>query len=218
MGDIVLVLRPERVEHPLAFAGGVDAPFDAELADRLDKAETAAHHADRPDNGVGLGIDFVAGASQPVAARGRDVLDEDQHRDVLLIGEVADPPVDQRGLDRRTARRIDREGDRLQPLHRKCALDQAGQALGAQAAAQRAEAADHAVQPQDRYRRFTSSEPEQFRPSTLLAARLRLASPEMARINVAPLYLWKGPRKAMWRTFLRNRGCRSRAGRPPPPG
>ena len=115
MGDVVFVLRPERVEHRLARAGRVDAPFDAELADRLDEAEAAGHHADRSDNGVGVGEDFVAGAGQPVAARGRDVLDEHQHRDVLLVGEVADATVDQRRLDGGAAGRIDRQGDGLQP-------------------------------------------------------------------------------------------------------
>ena len=64
---------------------GIDPALDAELFHQLGKTERAADHADRADDGELVADDFVGGASQHVAARGADVLDEGEDREILLL-------------------------------------------------------------------------------------------------------------------------------------
>ena len=144
--DVLGVLRPERVEQRLALAGGVDAPLDAERCDQLLEAEAGADHADRADDRGCVGEDLVGGAGQPVAARGRHVLDEGKHRQLLLVGQRADAPGDQRRLHRRAAGRVDRERHRLEAAEREGALQR--RRRGRRATARRASGrrrADHAA-------------------------------------------------------------------------
>ena len=79
--DVLRVFRQERIEHRL-----VDRPtcrcrrstpiFSISLV----KAERAADHADRADDRGRIGDDLVGRAGDHVAAGGRDILDEGDHR------------------------------------------------------------------------------------------------------------------------------------------
>ena len=110
--DVLRLLRQERIEHRLVLAGGVEPPLDADLLDQLVEAERRADHADRADDRGGIGDDLVGRAGDHVAAGGGDVLDERQHRKLLLVGECADAAMDQMRLRRGASRRIDRQRDR----------------------------------------------------------------------------------------------------------
>src|SRR5690349_2208054 len=50
--DVFALFGLERIEHRLAFAGGMYAPLDAEFPDRLDKTETRRNDANRADDGA----------------------------------------------------------------------------------------------------------------------------------------------------------------------
>ena len=120
--DVFGLFGLEGIENRLVLARGMDAALDAELGDRLDEAEARRDDADRADDRTCIGIDFIAGAGEPIAARGRDILAEDEDRDLVLRGERADAGMDQRRLHRRAARRIDRMRDGGDALPRKGAL------------------------------------------------------------------------------------------------
>ena len=64
------VLRPERVEHRLAGARGVDAPLDAEPRDQVLEAEAGGITPIEPTIELRVGEDLVGGAGEPVAAGG----------------------------------------------------------------------------------------------------------------------------------------------------
>src|SRR3546814_3377602 len=100
----------------LALAGGVDAPLDAGLLHQLGKAEARGNDADGADDRRRLHEDLVGRAGQPVAAGGRDVFAEGQHRHVLLPGHVADALGDQRRL--RSRARSEEHTSELQSLMR----------------------------------------------------------------------------------------------------
>ena len=131
------LLRQERIEHRLVLARGVEPPLDADLLDQLVEAERAADHADRADDGGCIGDDLVGRAGDHVAAGRRDILDEGDHRHLLLVGERADAPVDQMRLRRRAARRIDRQRDRADVAHGEGALQRARDTGERQAGLQR---------------------------------------------------------------------------------
>jgi hypothetical protein len=97
------------------------------------KADPGRDHADRADDGGGIGDDLVAGQRDHVAAGSRRILDEDEDALVLLRGEVADALVDQPRLHRRSAGRVDRDGDRRRALDRERLLDRPGHARQRQA-------------------------------------------------------------------------------------
>ena len=94
----------------------------------------------------GVRPDLVAREREPVAARRGHVLDEGQHRHALLVGERADAGMDQRGLHRRTARRIDHQRDGGETFWSESALDHRIEPVGVEAAAQRPDRADDAVE------------------------------------------------------------------------
>src|SRR4029079_15099927 len=85
--DVFRLLGLEGVEHRLRFARGVHAPLDAELLDRVDKAEARGDDANRADDRARIGIDLSGRTSEPIAARSRQILAEGEDGDVLLIGE-----------------------------------------------------------------------------------------------------------------------------------
>ena len=111
--DVLGILVAKRIEHRLLVARGMDTPLDAEACDQVLEAEARRDHADRADDRGGIGDDLVGGAGEPVAARGGDVLDEGDHRQLLLARQQADALADQRRLHRRAARRVDRQRHRL---------------------------------------------------------------------------------------------------------
>ena len=143
---VVGIFRQEGIEHDLAFARGIHTAFDAELLDRLVEAEGGAHDADGTEDRGSIAEDFIGRAGDHVAAGGADILDEGQHGNLLFVRQLADAPVDQMRLHRRTARRIDnqrhgfrlfdaegalevarRRGDREARLERRRKADGAGQ-------------------------------------------------------------------------------------------
>jgi len=107
--DVVGLLRAKRIEHRLALARGMDAALDAEAGDEILEAEARADHADRAHDRGGIGDDLVGGAGQPIAARGGDILDEGDHRQLLLGRQQADALGNQGRLHRRSAGRVDRQ-------------------------------------------------------------------------------------------------------------
>src|SRR5690606_4204388 len=93
--DLLFALRLERIEDRLVAAGGIDAPLDADLLEHFREAETARDDADGADDRSRVGKDLVAGERDHVAARGSDILDEDQHMLVLLSRKITDALEDQ---------------------------------------------------------------------------------------------------------------------------
>ena len=150
--DILRPLRAEGVEHALVVAGGMDPALDAVAGDEVVEAEGRRDHADRADDRVRIDVDAIGRRRQPVAARGRDVLDEGMDRDLQLVGEPADPRRDQARLRRAAAGRVDGERDRLRLAAPERRLDQRRQPrIGERRGAEAAAAADDALEPQDRH-------------------------------------------------------------------
>ena len=58
--DVGLLLRQEGIKGRFVLAGGVNAALDAELGQRLGKAEAGKDDADRADDGGRIGNDLVA--------------------------------------------------------------------------------------------------------------------------------------------------------------
>ena len=87
----------------------MDPALDAVARDELLETEPRGNHADGADEGVLVGPDLVGRRRQPVAARGRDILDEGEDRHPSSSDEPADARGDQRGLRRRAAGRVDHE-------------------------------------------------------------------------------------------------------------
>ena len=87
-------------------------------------------------------IDLVGGGQKPIAARCGDILGERENRHVVLGRQRADPPGDQRRLHRRSAGRIDGKRHGLEVGQFEGALEDAGKAAQAEAAAQHVEPAD----------------------------------------------------------------------------
>ena len=78
----------------------------------LSKPNARRDDADRADERGRVGENLVAGAGEHVAAGGAGVLDEGEHRQLLLLGERPDAAEDQMRLRRRSARRVDDDRDR----------------------------------------------------------------------------------------------------------
>jgi hypothetical protein len=108
---------------------------DAEPLDQPRETEARGDHPDRSQERGFLGVDLVAGERQPVPARRRDILGEGKDRDVLLLRELADAAVEQCGLHRRPARRVYRQGYRVQPTRPKRPVERGGVAAERQRAA-----------------------------------------------------------------------------------
>src|SRR5215813_6621413 len=121
--DVLQVLRQERVEHDLVLAGNIEPALDAELLHEPGKAERAANDPDGADDGGGIAEDLVSGAGDHVAAGGSDILGKGDHRTRILGRELADAPIDQVRLHRRTAGRIDQQRDRPRVTHLEGALE-----------------------------------------------------------------------------------------------
>ncbi len=95
MFNVFRAFRLEGVKYRLVLARRMNAALDAQLADGIDKAEARRDDADRAHHRAFIGVDLVAGAGQPVAARGGHVFAEDDDRDLLLIAKLADSRVNQ---------------------------------------------------------------------------------------------------------------------------
>ena len=95
---------------------------------KLLEAERGRDHPDRADDAVRVEMDAVGRRGQPVAARGRHVLDEGVHRHPLLVGQPADARRDQARLRRAAAGRVDRQRHRLRLAAAEGRLDQRRQA------------------------------------------------------------------------------------------
>ena len=148
--DVVRLLGLEGIERALVGAGRVNAPLDAELLDGLDEAEACRDDADGADDGRRVGIDFIAGDGQVVAARGRDVLAEDVDLLVLFLSELTDAAEDEARLDGRAAGGIDHDGDGRCTRKVEGLLDGTGEGREGNAGPERRGHADGPGQPQDR--------------------------------------------------------------------
>ncbi len=106
-----LLNRLERVEEAFAAADGENASFDAEALYRVGESECLRDDADAADRRTRRDEDRRRHARQPVAARGRVVLD-DAH-DALLrpFRRQVDETRQRIRLSRRAARRVDVEDD-----------------------------------------------------------------------------------------------------------
>ena len=148
------VLRPfgtEGIEHALVLAGGVDPAFDAVAGDQVLKAEGRGDHPDRAGDAVGIKVDHVGGGGEPVAAGGRDVLDEGVDRDLELVGEATNAGGDQARLRRASPWRVDRQRHGLGLAAAKGGLDQGCETgVGQRRRAEAGATADHALEPQHR--------------------------------------------------------------------
>src|SRR5712672_2979867 len=67
----------------------MEPPLDAKPLDQAVDAKPGRNNADRAEKRGLLGIDFVAGQREPIAARGGDILRKGEDRDRLLLGELA---------------------------------------------------------------------------------------------------------------------------------
>ena len=92
--------------------------------DQAVEAETRRDDADRADDGGRVGEDLVARAGDHVAAGSRRVLDEDEDRQLLLLGERANAAEDQVRLRGRSAGRVDHHRDGLRARDREGPLEQ----------------------------------------------------------------------------------------------
>ena len=127
-GDIGRILRQKRIEQRFAFSCGMEPPLDAKALDQAVDAKPGRNNADRAEKRGLFGIDFVAGQSEPIAARGGDILGKGEDRDRLLLGELADAAEQERRLHRRAARRVDRQRHTGEPRQRKGAVEGIGMA------------------------------------------------------------------------------------------
>src|SRR5262249_53467791 len=123
--DVLRILREERVEHGFVLTGSIKPAFDSELVHELGKAERAADDTDRADDRGWVTEDLVGGASDHIAPGGSDVLGERNDRARALGRELADAAVNQVGLHRRTAGRVDQQRDRPRGAHVEGALERA---------------------------------------------------------------------------------------------
>ncbi|MNS44730.1 hypothetical protein D3C72_771800 [compost metagenome] len=109
--DIAFLFRLEGIKDDLVLAGRIDTALHAELLQHFRKTETTGNDTDRTDDGGGIGDDLVAGKRDHVTAGGCNVLHEDQDLLFLLLGKLADAVIDHPCLHRRTAGRVERNGD-----------------------------------------------------------------------------------------------------------
>ena len=155
---VIRIFGEEWIEHRLVRASRVKAPLDAEPFDRLLETEAAADHPDRAEDRGRIANNLVARAGDHVAAGRRDVLDEHQHRQLLLRGELLDAQVDLTRLHRRATGRIDDQRHRLGIAESEGALQHPREAGERHAGAQRRHRADHARQPHHRHHRRARAE------------------------------------------------------------
>src|SRR5690606_32437340 len=146
--DVLGLFREEGIEGGFVAAGGMDAPLDAELGERLDEAEAGEDDADGANDGRRIGDDLVAGGGDEIAARGGCVLDEDEDGLASLVGQIADALGDETRLDGRAARRIDDDGDGRSRLDGEGALEKRGDGSDVEPAGAWL-GSDDAVQPDD---------------------------------------------------------------------
>ena len=123
------VLRLKRVQHALIRPGGVHPALNPKFGDRLLKTEPGRDHPDRADDRAGISVYFITGQSDPIPAGRRDILAKHKDRNFLFTGELPDTLLDQVGLHRRAARRIDHQGHRLGPPAGERRLQPRGQRL-----------------------------------------------------------------------------------------
>ena len=106
--DVHRIEIGERVKEALVFAGGIQAPFDAELVHAVNKAEAVHAHAYGANQAALVGIDFVCRRRHVIAARSADVLDHRIYGDVrVLLAQPVDFVVDIAGLHGAAARTVD---------------------------------------------------------------------------------------------------------------
>src|SRR5262249_43385580 len=120
------ILRKEWVEHGLVLAGNIKPAFDTEPVHQLGKTERATDDADRADDRGRIAENLVGGASDHIAAGGRNILGKGDHRARVLGGELADAAVDQGRLHGRAAGRIDQQRPRSRRPHAEGALERTG--------------------------------------------------------------------------------------------
>ena len=104
------LLRQEGIGQAFRGARRDDPPFDAVAGHQVGEAEAGEDHSDGAEDGARVDKDIVACAGQPIAARGRDILDKGMHLDALLIRQSPDAGRDQAGLHRRAAGGVDDQG------------------------------------------------------------------------------------------------------------
>ena len=88
------LLGHERIEHGFGLASRIDAPFDANLAQKLVRPKIRGNDTDRADDRAAINIDLVARAGEPVAARSRDILDKGINRDALVLCQAPNSRCD----------------------------------------------------------------------------------------------------------------------------
>ena len=106
----------EGVVDGLVVPGGVGPAVHPQLIDELVAAEPHHDHTNAAHDGAPRRVDLGAGAGQPVAARGRHVLHEDDDGNVGLLRLPLDVGADEVGLHGRAAGGVDAEHNRLQVL------------------------------------------------------------------------------------------------------
>ena len=107
MGLIILAAVPPGDRPAFRAARGMHPPLDPVFRDQPLESEARGNHPDRAHDRGRIGPDVIRRTGEPIAARGRDILDEGMHRHLRLIGKAPDPRRDQRALHRRAAGRID---------------------------------------------------------------------------------------------------------------
>ena len=147
---ILRALRPEGVPEAFLGAGRAQPPLHPQPFQRAGEAEAGGDDADRAQDARRIGDDLVRRAGDPVAARGRGILDAGDDGDLLLLRQAADPPRHQAGLHRRATGRVDHQEDGRQALEAEGAVQHRAAGGQADAAAEAGTGGDGALQAHQR--------------------------------------------------------------------
>ena len=128
---MLFVQRREGIEDALVLAGRDQSALDTELLHRAGEAEAVHQHADRADDRGLVDEDLVRRDSDVVGSRGAGLVDDDVELLVVLGLQAAQLVVDDAGLHRAAARRVDAQHHRTGALVLEGALQAGQQVLGA---------------------------------------------------------------------------------------
>ncbi len=147
-GHILGLFGQERIQRALGFTCRVDAAFNPLPGQKLVRTKARRDHPDRAQHRRGIDPDVIRRNRQPVATRGRHILDKGMNRDFLFLRQPPDARRDERGLHRRTAGGIDHQRHRHRLAAREGLVDHRPDGLVAQRGA--GPRADHARKAYDR--------------------------------------------------------------------
>ncbi len=124
-------LGTERIQETLVLAGRHEAPLDPQFFHQAGEAEAVHQHADAADDAGLVHEDLVGRRRDVVSGRGARLFHHRVDRLLVLGFQALDLVVDDAGLHRAAAGRIDAHDDRLRAGILERVLDAGHQVLGA---------------------------------------------------------------------------------------